>query len=266
VHKINTFSAASSFTSSTKVLSWVILTDVVAAGEQAHPQQVAVDDVVDQWLEWIVRVDQRQHLDDCLGRDAGQRGVAHRRDVDFGRVALLVGCDGQPQDFARLLAGIALIELDVRGAGDLGDRHSGDDGSVVLGSHLGQAGHDALIVYYAGIQGAGDDGQLLRERVGSGRNAVAHHHLVAGAADAHQVDAFLGPGGPGFGLHAYSFGYYDFAQHRIMAMHGHVDCLFLEHTQVGGGHDRRWRAEQDVRQVGSQIHASIVADGALDGS
>ena len=62
---------------------------VVAAREQAHPQDVAVDDVVDQRLERIVRIDQRQNLDHGFSRDAGHSIVDDGRNVDLCWIAPL---------------------------------------------------------------------------------------------------------------------------------------------------------------------------------
>ncbi len=120
--------------------------DVVAASEQAHPQDVAVDNVVNQRFERIISVHFAQRTDDSLGGEATHRGVGVGRDVDPCPIAFAIGGDGSAEDVLCRLAGCLLVELDVGRARHFGDRHSSDQLGVVTVSHVGQGRHDALVV------------------------------------------------------------------------------------------------------------------------
>jgi hypothetical protein len=202
----------------------------------------------------------------AFDRHAGDRLIGHRRDVNLVRVAALERLDRQPEDLLRSLARVRLVELDVRGARNLRNGHGRDDGRVVALRDLGQARHDALVVDHGRIERAGDDRQLLGERVGGGRDAVAHHHFEAGAADAHEVDAFRRSCGDRLILHLRGFGYNDLAEDRVVAVHRDVHRVRLKAAEVRACHDGCGGAEEDVRQVGGEVHAGVVADRALDGA
>ena len=93
--------------------------------------------------------------------------------------------------------------------------------------------HDALHVDDHGLDGAGEHGQLLVQEVARRRDAVAHEDLVAGAADAGEVDA-LGAGGLGLGDELGVARRLD--EHRreggLVAVHDDVDLVVLEHAEV----------------------------------
>ena len=110
------------------------------------------------------------------------------------------------------------------------------------------------------------DDQLLVQEVAGRRDAVAHQDLVAGAADAGEVDA-LGAGRLGLGDELGVAGGLD--QHgrerRLVAVDDDVDLVGLEHAEVDLGRQRRRRAEEDVADVGAQHRAApAVGQGAAE--
>ncbi len=184
--------------------------------------------------------------------------------LTFAGIAAPVRLDRQPQHLLRALARVPFVELDVGGAGDLGDGHSRDDRSVVALRHLGQAGHDALVVHHDGVDRAGDQRQLLRQGVGGIGDAVAHQQLVAGAADAHQVEPAGRTCSFGLALQPLRFGQDHLAEHGVVAVHRDVDRVDFQTAEVGAAQHRCWGAEQNIGEVGAQVHAGVVADRALD--
>ena len=90
--------------------------------------------------------------------------------------------------------GIVLVELDMHCVRHHRPVVGGDDVGVLAPSTTWATGlHHALHVHDHGLDRAGGQDHLLLDEGACHRNAPAHQDLVAGAADAGQVDA-LGPG------------------------------------------------------------------------
>ena len=81
------------------------------------------------------------------------------------------------------------VEADVRGARDLRLVGGRDHPRVEASRDVDDGRHDALVVDDHRLEGAGHHDQLLHEMVAGHRHAAAHHQLVAGAAQADEVDA-----------------------------------------------------------------------------
>ena len=107
--------------------------------------------------------------------------------LDLATIGVLV--DGSLDDLLGDVIGMVLVELDVRGAGDLHLGRGGDHLGVEVLGQVGQRLHDALHVDDHRFYRAGDDGQFLVQEVAGRGNALAHQCLVAGAADPGQRDA-----------------------------------------------------------------------------
>ena len=126
-----------------------------------------------------------------------------------------------------------LVELDVDRAWDLGLRGCGDELRVEALGERPERLHDALYVDDHRLDGAGEHRELLVQEVARRRDAVAHQDLVAGAADARQVDA-LGARRLGLGD---EFGVARrLNKHRreggLVPVHDDVDLVVLEHAEV----------------------------------
>ena len=80
-------------------------------------------------------------------------------------------------------------KLDVLRAGELGLVEGADDLGVEALGRLGHGRHDALVIDHHHLHRAGDDAQLLHQVVAGHRDALAHQHFIAGAAQPGQVDA-----------------------------------------------------------------------------
>ena len=123
--------------------------------------------------------------------------------------------------------------------------------------HAGQRLHDALHVHHHRLDGPGEDRQLLVQEVAGRRDALAHHHLVGGAADAGQVDA----------LGALALGVFDqlriqhrgddhLAEGRLVAVDDDVDLVLHQAAQVDLAHLGAGGAEEDVGDVGGPHRAA----------
>ena len=159
-----------------------------------------------------------------------------------------------------------LVELDVGRARDLGLRRRGDELGVEALGERPERLHDALHVDDHDLDRAGEHGELLVQEVAGGRDAVAHQDLVAGAADAGEVDALragrLGLGdelGVARGLDQHG------RERRLVAVDDDVDLVVLEHAEVDLADEGARRAEQDVADVGAQHGAApAVGQGAAE--
>ena len=234
---------------------------VVAADDAGEAADAAGDDGVVERPERAA-VEAALHVVEVLVAEAGDERLVVVGDVD--RAAVRVVGDGHAHDLAGRLRGAVLVELDVRRAGDLGLRRRRHQLGVEALGERPERLHDALHVDDHGLDGAGEHGELLVQEVAGRRDAVAHEDLVAGAADAGEVDALragrLGLGdelGVARGLDQHR------RQRRLVAVDDDVDLVVLEHAEVDLARERRRRAEEDVADVGAQHRAApAVGEGA----
>ena len=163
--------------------------------------------------------------------EAGDERLVVVGDVDGAAVGV-VG-DRHAHDLAGGLGGAVLVELHVHRARDLGLGRGRDELRVEALRERPERLHDALHVDDHGLDGAGEHGQLLVQEVAGRRDAVAHEDLVAGAADAGEVDA-LGAGGLGLGDElGVAGGLHEHRRERgLVAVHDDVDLVVLEHAEV----------------------------------
>ena len=231
---------------------------VVAAHDAGQTAHAAGDDGVVERAERTA-VEATLHVVEVLVAEAGDQRLVEVRDM-HGAAAGIVG-DCHAHDLVGGLGGAVLVELDVGRALDLGLRRRRDQLGVETLGERPERLHDALHVDDHDLDRAGEHGQLLVEEVAGGRDAVAHEDLVAGAADAGEVDALragrLGLGdelGVARGLDQHG------RQRRLVAVDDDVDLIRLEHAEVDLGRQRRRRAEEDVADVGAQ-HGAAPAVG-----
>ena len=205
------------------------------------------------------------------GSHNGFHGEAgYHRSLDVGDIhgfvfAALELVDGLVDDFVGFGAGGLFAEFNVGRVGDLGNLHGGDDLGANAFGRIDHSRHDALVIHHHGIQCAGYDGHLLAHRMGTSGDAMTHHNLVAGAANAHQVDA---RGAGRFGRLLFGLGGHDqhFGQYRIVAVQGDVDRLGLEGSQVGRGDGGLGNTEENVGQVSAHVAAGQVRHAAAQSS
>jgi hypothetical protein len=162
---------------------------------------------------------------------------------------------------------MVLVELDVRRARHLNLGAGGDDFGVEMIGHASQRLHDALHVDDHRLDRAGQDRKLLVEEVAGRWDALPHHDLVRGAADAGQVDALgalaLGVSDQLGVLHR---GHDHLGEGRFVAVDDDVDLLFFEAAQVDLADLRAGGAEEDVGDIsGPHGAAPAVGQGRADG-
>ena len=129
------------------------------------------------------------------------------------------------------------------------------------GAHVGE---DALYVDAEGFDNAGQQNVLLLQEVAGHLYVVTHHHLVAGAAQADDVDA-LGTDGTGLLDHLGILGVTnDHLGHGgVMAVNDDVDHFLVQDAQVGLGLVRHGGAVEDVGHLGAG-HGAAPAVGQTD--
>ena len=151
-----------------------------------------------------------------------------------------------------VLTGGLLAEVDELAVGHPGDVGGGDELGVEALRQGAQGGEDALDVHHDGLAGPGEDHVLLLEEVAGHGDAVAHGHLVGGAAHAADVDA-LGAVGLGQGDHLGILGveHDHLGQGGVMAVDHDVHHVLLHHAQIGGGVDGLGGAEEHVGELGA---------------
>ncbi len=208
----------------------VVLLDlgVVAAHHPHRAPDLPLGDRFDQRLRGP-----SQGLEDGFHREAAHHVHRLVRDPHPLRDAVgVVLHRGADQLVADLHASLG-VEGDVGGAGELGLVRGGDDFGVEALGHVGHGGHDALVVHYHHLQGPGHDHQLLHQVIAGHVDAAPHEQLVAGAAQAHQVDA---PGAflPGQLEQAGVLGgpHHHVGQQRVVPVEGDVDLIGPQHAQV----------------------------------
>ena len=152
-------------------------------------------------------------------------------------------------------------EADEVGIGHLRDLGGGDELGVEALGQGAEGREDALHVHDDGLAGAGQHHVLLLQEVAGHGDAVAHGHLVGGAANARHVDA-LGAHFLGQGHHLGVLGveHDHLGQRRIMAVHDDVDHVLFHDAQVGVGVHGLGGAEQHVGQLGAH-HGAAPAVG-----
>ena len=156
---------------------------------------------------------------------------------------------------------VVLVELDVRRAGHLHLRAGGDDLGVEVFRHADERLHDALHVHHHRLDRAGQDRQLLVQEVARGGDALAHHDLVGGAADAGQVDAVRALGlGVGDQLGVLDRGHDHLGEGRFVAVDDDVDLLLFQAAEVDLTDLGAGGAEEDVGDVG-RPHGAAPAVG-----
>ncbi len=165
------------------------------------------------------------------------------------------------EDFLGRVHGVAFVELHMGGAFNMGSGVGGDNFGMVALGDLGQPLHDALDIDHHSLHRAGDDGQLLLQEIAGDGHAVTHQYLVGGAAHAGQIDPF-GPLGLGIFDHfrvLRGHGQY-FGQMRFVPVDDEVHLIVFEHSKVYLAEHWRWRAEEDILELGGN-HAAPPAIG-----
>ena len=172
-------------------------------------------------------------------------------------LAVLEVADGHLHDLAGVLAGGRLIELDIVGIGHLGDGRGGHELGVEALGQGAEGGEDALHVHHDGLAGAGQHHVLLLEEVAGHGDAVAHGHLVGGAAHAGDVDALRAHLlGQGHHLGVLRVEHDHLGQRRVVAVDDDVDHVLLHDAQVGVGVHGLGGAEQHVGELGAHHRAA----------
>ena len=188
----------------------------------------------------------------------GLHGVAHGGvllqvgDMYQILVAVLEVLHGQLHNGLGVLPGVLGVELNEVAVGHPGDGGGGDELGVEALAEGAQSGEDALHVHHDGLAGAGEDHVLLLEEVAGHGDAVAHGHLVGGAAHAADVDA-LGALLLGQSDHLGVLGIENdhLRERGVVAVNHDVDHVLLHDAQVGGGVHRLGGAEEHVGELGA---------------
>ena len=167
-------------------------------------------------------------------------------------VAVLEVLHRHADDGLGVLTGGLLAEVDELAVGHPGDVGGGDELGVEALRQGPQSGEDALNIHHDGLAGPGEDHVLLLEEVAGHGDAVAHGHLVGGAAHAADVDA-LGALLLGESQHLGILGvqHDHLGQRGIVAVNDDVHHVLLHDAQVSGGVHRLGGAEKDVGELGA---------------
>ena len=143
---------------------------IIAAYYSHGTLDLAVHDVVVQRPERST-IAPAQHVVDVFMGEAGYHVTGVLRDGDLATVDVVI--DTHPDDVLGDVERPLFLELNVSGARDLRLGGGGDQFGVELLRQRLQGLHDALHVDDHGIDGAGDDRQLLVQEVARRRNAMA---------------------------------------------------------------------------------------------
>ena len=178
-------------------------------------------------------------------------------DVHQLALAVLKVLNGHLHNGLGVLTGGLGMELDELGVGHPGNGRGGDELGMEALAQGAQGGEDALNVHDNGFAGAGENHILLVQEVAGHGDAVAHGHLIGGAAHAGDGDA-LGAHGLGIGNHFGIVGVVDhhFGQGGVMAVDDDVDVVLLHDADVGGGVHRLGGAEHNVGELGAHHGAA----------
>ena len=229
----------------------------------AHNADDALDGpTLDRFQQRVERA--AQGLDNGFDAEARHAFSLVVGDVDHALVAVGIVFHGLAHDAFGNLVSVLFVELDVRGARELGLGRGRDDLGVETAGQFWKCREDALDVYDHGLYRAGDDRELLLQKVAGYGDAVAHQHLVACAAHAGHGDA-LCPLLSGQFDHLWILArrHNHLRQGRLVAMDDDVDFVFLQHAQVRCGLDRLRGAKQHVGQFGGDHRSTpAIADGS----
>ena len=192
------------------------------------------------------------------------------RNVDKFGLAVFEVFNRHADDRLGVLRRSILMELDeirVRHAGN--GRGRDELGMEALGKRA-KSREDALHINDDGFACARQDNVFLLQEVTCHRNALPHGDLVAGAADARDVDALCADG-LGQRDHLGILRIHDdhLGKRRIVAVDDDVDHVLFHDADVGGGVNGARGAEQNVGQLGAGHGAAPAvgqasAQGLLD--
>ena len=208
-----------------------------------------------------------QRLDDGLAGVTHGALLLHLGDVHQILVPVLEVLHRHGDNLAGVFTGILGGEVDKLGIGHPGNVGGGDKLGMEALAQGAQGGEDALHIHHNRLHSAGEDRVLLLEEVAGHPDAVAHGHLVGGAAHAGHVDP-LGAHLLGHGDHLGLLGplHDHLGEGRIMAMDDDVDHVLLQDAQVGLGIDGLGGTKQNIGEVGTGHGAApAVAQAAAQG-
>ena len=152
------------------------------------------------------------------------------------------------------------IKSNVFGTGDLGDRAGGNDFGVEAFGNSTDGGHDTLNVNEHEVGNAGHDGQFLSGEVGGDGNTGTHENFVTCAADTGELNAF-GAGRFGFVFHFGADINQSLAEERIMTMKDDVNFIGFQNAQVRFGYAGFGSTEENIGDIGGDMHTGIVTEG-----
>ena len=230
------------------------LDDVSQRLERAERVNVRVAHAVELFLNGLDRV-----ADTGLGLEV--------RNVDKLGLAVFEVFNRHADDRLGVVRRSVLMELDEIGVRHAGDGGGGDElGMEALGERA-ECREDALHVDDDGLAGARQNDVFLLQEVARHRNALTHGDLVAGAADARDVDALCADG-LGQRDHLGILRIHDdhLGKRRIVAVDDDVDHVLFHDADVGGGVKGTRGAEQNVGELGAHHGAApAVGQAAAEG-